>query len=153
MSTGGRSEARRKAVAVGPGVCHALGLMMLVISEWVRADLKDATSLASRGYLKDMIEFTGSLADTDWYKPVVDLYDKVSFGEPRAALWAAVFIALVVRLNRYGPEEAQWALSWVAAAYCALATLALLPYLAAPGAGGALLLLALSGGLVHMATR
>ncbi|WP_262700595.1 MULTISPECIES: hypothetical protein [Streptomyces] len=72
MSTGERSEARRKAVAVGPGVCHALGLMMLAITEWVRADLKDATSAASH-----------------W-----------------VALWAAVFMALVVRLNRYGPEEA-----------------------------------------------
>nr|WP_214668460.1 hypothetical protein [Streptomyces sabulosicollis] len=152
MSTGERSEARRQAVAVGPGVCHALGLMMLAITEWVRADLKDATSLASRAYVKDMIEFAGSLADTDWYKPVVDLYDKVSFGEPRAALWAAVFMALVVRLNRYGPEEGQRLLSWVAAGYSLLATLALLPYLAAPGVG-VVLLLALSGGLVNVATR
>ncbi|MEU2683520.1 hypothetical protein ABZ654_06510 [Streptomyces hygroscopicus] len=152
MSTGERSEARRQAVAMGPGVCHALGLMMLVLTEWVRADLKDATAFASHAYLKDMIEFAASLADTDWYKPAVDLYDTVSFGEPRAALWAAVFMALVVRLNAYGPEEPQRLLSWVAAAYCLLATLALLPYLAVPGAG-ALVLLALSGGVVNVATR
>ncbi|GAA1676154.1 hypothetical protein [Streptomyces yatensis] len=152
MGTGERSEARRRAVAVGPGVCHALGLTMLVITEWVRADLKDATSMTSHGYLKGMIEFAGSLADTDWYQPAVELYDKVSFGEPRAALWAAVIMALVVRLNRYGPHEAQEVLSWVAAAYCLLGTLALLPYLAAPGAG-VILVLALCGGVVNLATR
>ncbi|WP_251982556.1 hypothetical protein [Streptomyces violaceusniger] len=125
---------------------------MLGITEWVRADLKDATSMTSHGYLKGMVEFAGSLADTDWYQPAVDLYDHVSLGEPRAALWAAVIMALVVRLNRYGPQEAQLLLSWVAAAYCLLATLALLPYLAAPGAG-VILLLALSGGVVNVATR
>ncbi|MDX3226050.1 hypothetical protein [Streptomyces sp. ME19-01-6] len=152
MVTGERSEARKKAVGAGPGVCHALGLMMLVISEWVRADLKDATSLASHTYLKDMIKFAAELAETDWYKPAVDLYDNVSFGQPRAALWAAVVMALVVRLNRHGPEEAQQVLSWVTAGYCLLATVALMPYLAAPGVG-IILLLALSGGLVNVATR
>ncbi|MER6139312.1 hypothetical protein ABT174_04515 [Streptomyces sparsogenes] len=152
MVTGEVSEARRKAVGLGSGACHALGLMVLAITEWVRADLKDATSLASHSYLKDMLRFAADLADEDWYKTAVDLYDKVSFGQPRAALWAAVFMALVVRLNRHGPEEVQQALSWVTAAYCLLATLALMPYLAVPGAG-VILLLALSGGLVHVATR
>ncbi|MDT0545846.1 MULTISPECIES: hypothetical protein [Streptomyces] len=152
MSTGERSEARKKTVGAGPGFCHALGLMVLVISEWVRADLKDATSLASGSYLKDMIQFAAELSETDWYKPAVDLYDNLSFGQPRAALWAAVFMALAVRLNRHGPEEAQQVLSWVTAAYCLLATVALLPYLAAPGGGGLILLLAVSAGVVSVAT-
>ncbi|MEU0812255.1 hypothetical protein [Streptomyces sp. NPDC005970] len=152
MSTGERSEARKKTVGAGPGFCHALGLMVLVISEWVRADLKDATSLASNSYLKDMIRFAAELSEADWYKPAVDLYDKLSFGQPRAALWAAVFMALAVRLNRHGPEEAQQVLSWVTAAYCLLATVALLPYLAAPGGGGLILLLAVSAGVVSVAT-
>jgi hypothetical protein len=150
--TGERSEARKKTVGAGPGFCHALGLTVLVISEWVRADLKDATSLAAHSYLKNMIEFAAELSETDWYKPAVDLYDKISFGQPRAAPWAAVVMALVVRLNRHGPEEAQQALSWVTAAYCLLATVALMPYLAAPGVG-IILLLALSAGLVNVATR
>lgn len=150
---GERSETRKKTVGAGPGFCHTLGLLVLALSEWVRADLKDATSYASHSYLKNMIEFAAELADTDWYKPAVDLYDKVSFGQPRAALWAAVFMALVVRLNRHGPEEAQQALSWVTAAYCLLATVALMPYLAAPGGGGFVLLLAVSAGVVSVATR
>ncbi|WFB10597.1 hypothetical protein LRS74_28860 [Streptomyces sp. LX-29] len=154
--TSAADEAARKAtVGTGSGFCHALGMAILMVAEWVRADLDGASaaSLASRSYLKDMADRARSLAETGWHRDVSELFEAISFDQPRAALWAAVFMALVVRLNRNGPHQAQRVISLAAAVYCVVGAVALLPYTAAPGEFAFLLLVAFCGGIVRAATR
>lgn len=113
---------------MGPGepvarVGHMLGLAVLVFSEWFRfrlAAVRDGDRLPTSDE-KTVLTTAASLADQGWHRAATDLYETVSFGQERAALWAAVFFALVVRLNKTGPQELQVALSYVSAAYCVLA--------------------------------
>lgn len=105
-------------------VAHAAGLAVLALSEFWRADLKIAADNGTTpGGTSRLYKALVTVSDKDWHKAAVDVYDKISFGEGRAALWAAVFFAVVVRLNRHGPEKLQLAISYVTAVYCAVAAI------------------------------
>jgi hypothetical protein len=131
---------------------HAAGLAVLALSELWRADLKAAsgngTTPSGTGRLYKALV---SVSDKDWHKAAVDIYDTISFGEGRAALWAAVFFALVVRLNRHGPEKLQLAISYVTAAYCVVAAITGAYFFLA--GGRAIPVIALSLGVVWASTR
>ncbi|MFF8811635.1 hypothetical protein [Streptomyces pactum] len=152
----GPPKARKDAIGIGPGVCHSLGLTALVLSEIVRHDLKDVGKPGggqAPGYLRDLLKSWSSLAEEGWYRTAAELFDDVSLGQPRAALWAAVFMALVVRLNRNGPHEVQRVISVVAACYCLLGAVSGLPLAAVAPGGGVLLVLGLCAGVMRIATR
>jgi hypothetical protein len=125
---GGADRGTGTAPRLGPydglvKVAHALGFAVLLLAEYWRQLLDDVRPGAQPpSGLRSVLEAAASLSDDDWHRAAVDLFETVSFGQERAALWAAVFFALVVRWNKHGPAEAQLALSYVSAAYCALAT-------------------------------
>lgn len=147
---GERSAARKKTVGAGLGFCHALGLTFLFTVEWLRSRW-DSGGTDSLAYLKQIGELAASLSQEEWYRTVADLFDAISLHQPRAALWAAVFIAAVVRLNRHGPEPVQRVLSVITAGYCLIGAVALWPYTAAAGSGFYLMLL-VACGLIRLLT-
>lgn len=153
---GASAEERTKRLGsadTGAKVLHALGLTLLMLSEYWRRYLDDLR--AGRPVPDDfesVLERAATMARYDsWHRTMGDLYETMSFGEERAALWAAVFFAFVVRLNNRGPAELQKALNYVTAAYCAVAVMASTYYLASGGIVFAAL--AVSFGAVFSATR
>ncbi|MGW7415633.1 hypothetical protein [Streptomyces sp. NPDC054863] len=102
--------------------------------------------------LREIAGMQADLAHESWYGTVSDLARTVTFDQPRAALWSAVFLAVLVRLNRSGPPRVQLGLSVLAAGYCALFALVWFPFLYALG-GAALIALAVTGALLWAATR
>jgi hypothetical protein len=134
-------------------VCHSVGLAILLMSEFWRSTMEGLRSGTRQppDNLRSVLEFAASLADDSWHRSAADLYESVSFGQERAALWAAVCCALIVRLNRHGSAELQVALSYVSAAYCVLASLTAAYYFAS----GPLVFaaLAIGFGVMHTATR
>lgn len=152
VRTVGRSEARKQAVAPWLTVVHALGLALLMVTEYVRQVLDDVGAGATPPReLEAMGRAQLSLAEDGWYTSVVDIWDAVSLEQGRAALWAAVFFALVVRFNKEGPEVAQRVLSYVTGVYCVLAVIVGLPYVET----GLLALVALlfAAGILNVVTR
>lgn len=129
---------RRWATCWAAGVAQALGAALLLISEFVRTDVADLGQKVRAGahlphYAEDFTSLQHTLDGQGWYRLVADLSDAFSFGEPRAALWAAVCAALVVRFNTYGPPRVQCFLSLAAAVYSVVAALAGIPYLSLAG--------------------
>lgn len=152
---------RRQAVGWSTGVPHALGVALLTVTELVRADIGEpGASLADiapggtesvPAYAENYAPLLKSLSEHAWYRFAETLRGLLSFGEPRVLLWAAVFAAVVVRLNRYGPPRVQWCLSVAAAGYCVPAAVAGVPYLALAG-GWALPFLLTLGAVVIAAS-
>ncbi|MFI6585319.1 hypothetical protein [Embleya sp. NPDC050493] len=134
-------------------VCHSVGLAILLLSEYWRSTMEGLRSGTRRppDDLRSVLDFAASLADDGWHRDAVELYESASFGQERAALWAAVCCALVVRLNRHGSAELQVALSYVSAAYCVLASVTAAYYFAS----GPIVVAALGigFGVMHTATR
>ncbi|HEX5566735.1 MAG TPA: hypothetical protein VFY14_07385, partial [Streptomyces sp.] len=62
------------------------------------------------------------------------------------------FMAVVVRLNRSGPEKVQRAISLAAAGYCALTMIVMTPLTAVPG-GGFFPMLGMSMAMLWLVTR
>ncbi|MDI2128386.1 hypothetical protein [Yinghuangia seranimata] len=114
---------------------QGLGLAVLMVSEYWRSRVSHPKNLSSYedALLRSMLKTTAELSEKDWYRKASDLYDSVSFGQPRAALWAAVAFALVVRLNKDGPAQFQIVLSRVCAGYCGLAAVTGAYYVASGG--------------------
>ncbi|MDJ1134616.1 hypothetical protein [Streptomyces iconiensis] len=134
-----RTRLRGWTVSWTAGVAQALGGALLLITEFVREDVaglgqkvRDASQLP--GYADGFPRMQASLGEQWWFRLAGDLRDALSFDEPRAALWAAVCAALVVRLNREGPPRTQCFLSLMGALYCLVATASAVPYLALAGA-------------------
>lgn len=110
----------------GAKILHALGMATLLVTEYIRLSLDDVR--AGRP-VSDDIESALKAAvsasrEGSFHRMLWDIQEDVSFGQERAALWAAVFFALVVRRNNHGPTELQAAISVVTAAYCGLAATA-----------------------------
>ncbi len=149
-----RPSLRQRAVGPWPGLLHSLGVTALVVTEWLQHHLRtsDPGSLAIDPYVRDVAGATEDLREYGAFRWATDVFDATSLGEPRAALWTAVYVALLVRLNRRGPARAQHTLSMLAGAYCLLGFLASLP-LQVPLGAGAVILAGLSGALVWTATR
>ncbi|NLU66635.1 hypothetical protein [Streptomyces sp. HNM0574] len=125
--------ARRRAIGWATGVPHALGAALLVASEAVRGDLGDLGGpppARPPSYAEDFARLHDTLAEHLWFRAAEWLRDGGWWDEPRLLLWAAVFAALVVRLNRDGPPRVQLALSVAAAVYCVPAAAAGIPYFA-----------------------
>ncbi|NSC23632.1 hypothetical protein FM076_21740 [Streptomyces albus subsp. chlorinus] len=129
-----------RAWAVGwpAGAAQALGAALLLITECVRQDVAALGEKVPPGarlpdYAADFPHWTATLDGQWWFRAAEGARDAVSFGEPRAALWAAVCAALVVRLNADGPPRTQCFLSLAGALYCAVAALSAVPYLALAG--------------------
>ncbi|MEW2221430.1 hypothetical protein AB0939_19405 [Streptomyces sp. NPDC006990] len=144
---------RLRAWTVGwsSGLAQALGAAVLLVTECVRQDVApfgvarvpDGARLP--GYAADFPRMADALDAQWWFRAAEAARDAFGFGEPRAALWAAVCAALVVRLNVDGPPRTQCFLSLAGACYCLVAGLSTLPYLAL--AGAALPFALLAGGL------
>lgn len=133
-----RPRLRAWTVSWTAGVAQTLGGALLLITEFVREDVavlgqkvRDASQLP--GYADGFPRMQASLGDHWWFRFAGDLRDAISFDEPRAALWAAVCAALVVRLNRYGPPRTQCFLSLMGALFCVVAAVSAVPYLALAG--------------------
>ncbi|MBE9497937.1 hypothetical protein IHE61_01360 [Streptomyces sp. GKU 257-1] len=145
--------ARLRAWTAGwsSGLAQALGAAVLLVTECVRKDVApfgtarvpDGAGLP--GYAADFPRMAEALDAQWWFRAAEAARDAFGFGEPRAALWAAVCAALVVRLNVDGPPRIQCFLSLAGACYCLVAGLSALPYLAL--AGAALPFALLVGGL------
>ncbi|WP_439679116.1 hypothetical protein [Embleya sp. MST-111070] len=134
-------------------VFHALGLAVLLLSEYWRSVIDDVrTGTAPPDRVQALARAAASMADNGLHKTAADLFETASFGQERAALWAAVCCALVVRLNRHGSPELQKTLSYVSAVYCALACAVGTYYLFASGPI-VLLALGIGFGVMHTATR
>ncbi|MGP3985355.1 hypothetical protein [Streptomyces sp. 3N207] len=121
------------------GLAQALGAALLLITEFVRQDVAALGAKVPEGarlpdYAADFPHLMDTLDGQWWFRAAEAVRDAISFGEPRAALWAAVCAALVVRLNPDGPPRTQCFLSLTGAGYCAVTTLSALPYLALAGA-------------------
>ncbi|WP_016907700.1 hypothetical protein [Streptomyces xiaopingdaonensis] len=148
----------RTTVGWATGIAHALGFAVLLVTELFRDDLAGVNAVTAPGarlpeYAQGFGELREVLLGEGWYTYAVDLWEHLTFGEPRAALWAAVCAALVVRLNREGPPRTQCGLSVVSAAYSLVACVVGVPYLALAG-WFALPFVLLAGGIaVTMATR
>ncbi|MFR9725828.1 hypothetical protein ACL02R_21040 [Streptomyces sp. MS19] len=149
-----RPSLRQRAVGPWSGLLHSLGLAALVVTEWLHHHLRttDPGSLAIDPYVRDVATATEDLREYGAYRWATDLFEAASLGEGRAGLWTAVYVALLVRLNRKGPARAQHTLSMLAGAYCLLGFLASLPLLVPLGAG-AVFLPGLCGALVWAVTR
>ncbi|WP_147450750.1 hypothetical protein [Streptomyces hoynatensis] len=147
-------SARQRTVAPGPGLLHALGLTALLVSEWARRHARSAgeSELALDPYLREVARTSADLADAGFYRFVADLFDTLCLGQPRLGLWAAVYVAIVVRLNRRGPHRLQNVLSRLAATYCLLGYLTLLPVLI-PLDAGFFLLPGICAAAVWLVTR
>ncbi|MGY1437709.1 hypothetical protein [Streptomyces reniochalinae] len=138
---GGKSaRARLRAWSVGwtAGAAHTLGAALLMVTEFVRQDVaglgeKVPPGAELPGYAADFRHLVDILDGQWWFRAAEEVRDAVAFGEPRAALWAAVCAALVVRWNPQGPPLVQGLLSLVGAFYCVVAAVAGLPYLALAG--------------------
>ncbi|NGO70665.1 hypothetical protein [Streptomyces boncukensis] len=120
------------------GVAQALGAALLLISEFVRTDVAAFGEKVPPGtrlpqYASDFPHVRDWLGDRAWYRVIEDVGDALTLSEPRAALWAAVCAALVVRFNRDGPPRVQCVLSLLGAVYCALLAVVGIPYLALAG--------------------
>ena len=120
------------------GIAQAAGVALLLITEFVRRDVAGLGDRVRPGtelphYAVDFPHLQATLGDQWWFRLLGEARDAMSFGEPRAALWAAVCAALVVRLNKDGPPHTQCFLSVAGALYCAVAALSAIPYLALPG--------------------
>ncbi|MGI5349122.1 hypothetical protein ACQEU8_13135 [Streptomyces sp. CA-250714] len=132
---------RLRAWTVGrtTGLAQALGAAVLLITEFVRQDVAALGARVPQGarlpdYAADFPRLMDTVDGQWWFRAAEAVRDAISFGEPRAALWAAVCAALVVRLNPDGPPRTQLFLSLTGAGYCAVATLSALPHLALAGA-------------------
>ncbi len=140
------------------GSAHALGFAVLLVTELFRDDLAGVDASTAPGarlpeYAKGFGDLREALLAEGWYTYAVDLWEHLTFGEPRAALWAAVCAALVVRFNREGPPRTQCGLSVASAAYSLVACVVGVPYLALAG-WFALPFVLLTGGIaVTVATR
>ncbi|MGP3973055.1 hypothetical protein ACTWQF_03285 [Streptomyces sp. 8N114] len=128
------------------GLAQALGAAVLLITEFVRQDVAALGAKVPKGarlpdYAADFPHLMDTLDGQWWFRAAEAVRDAISFGEPRAALWAAVCAALVVRLNPDGPPRTQCFLSLVGACYCVVAALSAIPFLAlaGPALPGALL--------------
>ncbi|WP_431983228.1 hypothetical protein [Streptomyces qinglanensis] len=144
--------ARLRAWTVGwsSGLAQALGAAVLLVTECVRQDVAPFGARVPGGtrlpdYAAGFPRMADSLGAQWWFRAAEAARDACGFGEPRAALWAAVCAALVVRLNVDGPPRTQCFLSLAGACYCLVAGLSALPYLAL--AGAALPFALLAGGL------
>ena len=153
---------RRRAVGWSTGVPHALGVALLAVTELVRADIGEPgaspADIAPGGtepvpaYAENYAPVTESLSGHSWYRSAETLRDILSLGDPRVLLWAAVFAAVVVRLNRYGPPRVQWCLSVASAVYCVPAAVAGAPYLLLAGGWALPFLLTLGAVVVAVST-
>ncbi|MGW0661711.1 hypothetical protein [Streptodolium elevatio] len=125
-STGEARKPRLGPWDTGAKVLHALGLATLLVSEYLRFYMDDVR--AGRpvpNTVESALESAVAAArDGSFHRTFWDIQEDVSFGQERAALWAAVFFAVVVRRNNHGPTDLQTAISVVTAAYCAIAALA-----------------------------
>ena len=129
---------RRRTVGWLTGVVQAWGTAVLLVTELFRGDLGTLRQVgASAGrlpeYATEFGEVARAVAGEWWHTAALDIWERMTFGEPRAALWAAVCCALVVRLNREGPPRTQCGLSVVAAAYCLVAGVVGVPFLLLAG--------------------
>ncbi|MFI0859547.1 hypothetical protein ACH4RA_04585 [Streptomyces smyrnaeus] len=136
-----RGGARLRGWTVGwpAGLAQALGAAVLLITEFVRQDVAALGAKVPKGarlpdYAADFPNLVDTLDGQWWFRTAEAVRDAVSFGEPRAALWAAVCAALVVRLNVDGPPRTQCFLSLAGAGYCAVAALSAVPFLVLAGA-------------------
>lgn len=135
---GGGGRLRAWTVGWATGLAQAVGAAVLLVTELVRDDvggpgarLPDGVELP--GYAAGFPELVSRLQDQFWFRAAGEVRDALGLGEPRAALWAAVCAALVVRLNRYGPPRTQCFLSVAGAVYCVPSALAAVPQLALAG--------------------
>ncbi|MFG7942626.1 hypothetical protein [Streptomyces cacaoi] len=135
---GGGGRLRAWTVGWATGLAQAVGAAVLLVTELVRDDvggpgarLPDGVELP--GYAAGFPELVSRLQDQFWFRVAGEVRDALGLGEPRAALWAAVCAALVVRLNRYGPPRTQCFLSVAGAVYCVPSALAAVPQLALAG--------------------
>ncbi|MBO8196351.1 hypothetical protein ITI46_32625 [Streptomyces oryzae] len=136
---GAGSRLRAWTVGRAAGLAQALGVAVLLITEFVRQDVAALGGTVPKGtrlpdYAADFPHLMDTLDGQWWFTAAEAVRDAISFGEPRAALWAAVCAALVVRLNPDGPPRTQCFLSLAGACYCLVATLSALPFLALAGA-------------------
>ncbi|GAA2628139.1 hypothetical protein [Streptomyces axinellae] len=132
------ASVRAWTVGWAAGTAQALGAALLLITEFVRRDVGGLGEPVRPGtglphYAAGFPHLAATLGDQWWFRLLGEARDAMSFGEPRAALWAAVCAALVVRLNKDGPPRTQCFLSLAGALYCAVAALSAIPYLALPG--------------------
>ncbi|MFJ6696039.1 hypothetical protein ACIQM4_08185 [Streptomyces sp. NPDC091272] len=151
-----RAVRRGRATGFATGVLHTLGFTLLTVYEYFRTaagSLSDAQRAAGGpDSLREIAGMQADLARESWYGAFGDLARLVTFDQPRAALWSAVFVAVLVRLNRSGPPRVQLGLSVVSAGYCALLAVLWFPFLYAVGSV-AFLALAGAGALLWAATR
>jgi hypothetical protein len=139
-------KARKKALGGVNGLLQTFGAVTLVLMEFTRNWLQDvaealkdetparaAAAMQGNADFRDFMRSSADWGDDGLGKLAADLLHAISLDQSRAALWTAVFIAVVVRLNLYGPPGVQAVLSGVASVYCLLATVAGLPLY---GAGG-----------------
>ncbi|GHH41305.1 hypothetical protein [Streptomyces candidus] len=147
---------RRRATGPTTGLLHSVGFTLLAVVEYFRSLVNNLSPVqraaGGSAELRDIAALQGDLLHQDWYQAVGDLARIATFDQPRAALWAAVFLALVVRLNRSGPARLQIVLSVLAAGYCGLLALVWFPFLYGLG-GASVAALAATGALLWAATR
>ena len=129
---------RKWATGWTTGVAQALGATLLLVSEFVREDVGALGAGVPAGtrlpsYAADFPHHLETLDGHGWYAFAGDAADALTLHEPRAALWAAVCAALVVRLNADGPPRTQCVLAVLGAVYCVLLVVAGVPYLALAG--------------------
>ncbi|MFI8851386.1 hypothetical protein [Streptomyces sp. 891-h] len=135
----GGSRLRAWSVGWVTGLAQALGAAVLLITEFVRQDVAALDGEVPKGarlpgYADSFPQLVDTLDGQWWFRAVEAVRDAAGFGEPRAALWAAVCAALVVRLNGDGPPRTQCFLSLAGAFYCLVAALSAIPFLALAGA-------------------
>ncbi|MFE9336224.1 hypothetical protein [Streptomyces sp. NPDC007063] len=146
----GTARLRAWTVGWGSGLAQALGATVLLVTECVRQDVASFGARVPKDarlpdYAADFPRIADAFDAQWWFRAAEAARDAFGFGEPRAALWAAVCAALVVRLNVDGPPRTQCFLSLAGACYCLVAGLSALPFLAL--AGAALPFVLLVGGL------
>ncbi len=147
---------RARATGFATGVLHALGFTLLTVYEYFRTSVQALTEVqraagGSAG-LREIADLQAELVQQSWYGVLSDVVGTLTFGQPRAALWTAVFLAVLVRLNQHGPARVQLGLSVLAAGYCALIALLWFPFLYALGSI-TFVALAATGAVLWAATR
>ncbi|MCX5204804.1 hypothetical protein OG897_25530 [Streptomyces sp. NBC_00237] len=151
-----RALHRSRATGFTTGVLHALGFTLLAVYEYYRTTVNNLNDLqrAAGGSdeLREIASMQADLVRESWYGIVSDVARTVTFDQPRAALWTAVFIAVLVRLNGSGPPRIQLGLSVLACGYCALLALLWFPFLYTLGSA-TVVALAATGVLLWAATR
>lgn len=147
---------RRRATGFTTGVLHALGFTLLAVYEYFRAVVSNLSpaQLTAGGSteLREIARTQADLMKQNWYEAISELARILTFDQPRAFLWAAVLIAIVVRFNRSGPALLQIGLSVLAAGYCLLLSLVWFPFLYGLGAA-TFAAMAVSGALLWATTR